>query len=220
MKMIKAVIFDMDGLMFDTERPYIDLLVKICRERNLNFPTEYVRELIGVSSVTVEKYENNYPGIIEAMNQIDRDYDDYFFSLYPTPGSANKKGLEELFDYLNENGYKKAIASSSRERHIKNLVRYSNVDMKLDAIVSSHSDFPSKPDPAVFIEAAKRLDVNPDECLVLEDSKYGIMAANRAGMHRVWIPDIITDSSDFQDNLEFKCNDLSEVISILETALS
>lgn len=112
----------MDGLMFDTERPYIDLLVKICRERNLNFPTEYVRELIGVSSVTVEKYENNYPGIIEAMNQVDRDYDDYFFSLYPTPGSANKKGLEELFDYLNENGYKKAIASSSRERHIKNLV--------------------------------------------------------------------------------------------------
>ena len=57
----------MDGLMFDTERPYIDLLVKICRERNLNFPTEYVRELIGVSSVTVEKYENNYNSISEYL---------------------------------------------------------------------------------------------------------------------------------------------------------
>lgn len=215
-KMIKAVIFDMDGLMFDTERPYIELFNKICIERNIPFPSKCLEQLIGVSSHKVMQFEQEYPGISKVMDEVDEKYDDFFFSLYPHPGDANKKGLKELFDYLNKNGYRKAIASSSRERHIKNLVKYSDVDMKLDAIISSHSGIPSKPEPDVFLEAARQLGVDPSECLVLEDSKFGIMAAYRAKMHRVWIPDMIKDKTDFEEYLEYRCNDLLEVVTVLE----
>lgn len=215
-KMIKAVIFDMDGLMFDTEKPYIQLFEKLCREHKISFPKECLEQLIGVSSHVVSKFEKDYPGITEIMNEVDEKYDDYFFSIYPHPGDANKEGLSLLFDYLNKNGYKKAIASSSRKRHILNLVRYSSVEMNLDAVVSSHSDIPSKPAPDVFLEAARQLGVKPDECLVLEDSKFGIMAAYHAKMHRVWIPDLLTNSKDFEEYLEYRCNNLAEVIDILE----
>lgn len=215
-KMIRAVIFDMDGLMFDTEKPYIQLFEKLSREHGINFPKECLEQLIGVSSHVVSKFEKDYPGITEIMDEVDEKYDDYFFSIYPHPGDANKEGLSLLFDYLNKNGYKKAIASSSRKRHILNLVRYSRVEMNLDAVVSSHSDIPSKPAPDVFLEAARQIGVKPDECLVLEDSKFGIMAAYNAKMHRVWIPDLLTNSKDFEEYLEYRCDNLAEVINILE----
>ena len=213
---INTIIFDMDGLMFDTENLYIDVFEDICNKNNYSFPRKYLLGMLGASDINLSKYEKEYPWIKEMFKLTNENLASYYDKRFAVAGSANKYGLKEIHDYLKKNGYKICIASSSRLVYIQKLVANCGFDFQADLILSSKGFCQSKPAPDIFLACTKKMGVKPENCLVLEDSKNGIRAAYNANMRRVWIPDQVPFNEEDMKYVDLQCENLKEVIDILE----
>lgn len=216
---IDAVIFDMDGLMFDTESMFKKQFRQALDLYKIQAPDSIVESMIGCDSRKVQMFEREYPGIMEAMAYCQNHRMEYFFDYFKTPGSANKEGLRELVEYLDEKEIPYGIASSSRVEDIQRMVRYAGFKISYKVLTSSKEGIPSKPAPDIFLETAHRLNVKPENCLVLEDSKYGIMAAADARMHSIFIPDQIIPDEQMKTYIQTTCKSLKDVIDYLEKAM-
>ena len=216
METINTVIFDMDGLMFDTETLYIDVFEEICKKHDHYFPREYFLGMLGTSYFDYSIYHKDYPWLEDMLKIADDEFVSYYEKRFAIPGSANKYGLKELHDYLKTNHYKICIASSSSVPHIKRLVNNCGFDFQADLMLSSQDAYASKPAPDLFLACAKEMGVEPKNCLVLEDSKNGIRAAYNANMHRIWIPDQVQFNEEDMKYVELQCENLKRVIDILE----
>lgn len=214
--MIKAVIFDMDGLMFDTETMFKQLFREKLTEANLFPKDSVISSMIGCDSRTVSRYEKEFPGISNVMKKVQEDRMDYFFKAFPKPGMANKKGLKELIQFLEKKNIPYAIASSSAKKDIQKFLNHAGFAVHPTEIMSSKDGIPSKPAPDIFLRTQEKLGVQPDECVVLEDSKNGIIAASRAGMHSIFIPDQIVPDEEMKRYIQTTLDDLSLVIDYLE----
>lgn len=214
--MIEAVIFDMDGLMFDTESTMFVGMKEIGNREGIDIPDSVIQNMIGCDSRMIKQFEEEYPGISRCMELYQQERLDFFFRMNPTPGSGNMKGLEELVVYLNEEEIPYAIASSSAPEDIRRLIEHADCHIHPKEIVSSKEDgIPSKPDPTIFKVAAERLGSEPDDTLVLEDSKHGVMATRKAGMRSIYIPDKVEVDRQMYPYVHTTCTDLSEVIDII-----
>ena len=213
---INTIIFDMDGLMFDTEKLYIDEVEDICRKHDHYFPREYLLGMLGASHFDCSIYYKDYPWLEDMLAIANQEFISYYEKRFSVPGSANKYGLLELYEYLKKNEYKICIASSSSIPHIKKLVGNCGFDFQADLILSSKDEYASKPNPDLFLACAKKMGVKPENCLVLEDSKNGICAAYNANMRRVWIPDQVPFNEEDMKYVDLQCKNLKEVINILE----
>ena len=127
----------------------------------------------------------------------------------------NKKGLISLFQWLKQNGYRIGICSSSHRTYVEALLSTVSTPLEYDAIVGGDMVTHAKPDPEIFLVGAKILDVQPAKCLVLEDSKQGIIAARRAGMHSCFIEDTIQPDHTMKEMIEYQTENLEEVIQLL-----
>ena len=187
--MIKAVIFDMDGLMFNTEV----MIKKQFREaldfNHIDAPDSVIEEMIGCDSI---------------------------FDFFKEPGSANMPGLQELIEYLDQKKIPYGIASSSYPEDIRRFVEYAGFKISYKTLTSSKEGMPSKPAPDIFLEAARRLQERPEDCLVLEDSKNGIIAASSAGMRSIFVPDQIVPDEEMKKYIQTTCKSLKDVIPYLE----
>ena len=213
---IKAVIFDMDGLMFNTEKMFKDEFKEKAKELGVSCPDSFPEPLIGCDSRKVAEFEMMYPGVTRVMEEIQEERADYFFTYFKEPGSANMVGLQNLIEYIEENKIPYAVASSSHPQDIKKFLSHAGFVLSPNVIVSSKEGYKSKPAPDVFLAAAKRLDVKPENCLVLEDSKHGIMAAANAKMHSIFIQDQIAPDDEMKEYIQESCTDLNEVIDYLK----
>ena len=215
--MIKGIIFDMDGLMFDTETMYIDAVPKLAAKAGIDLPKEEMQRIIGCDHTMLDAIEKDYPGLREV---IAKNYQarrmEHFYHYFPKPGSANKNGLKELVRWLNENRIPYAIASSSLKDHILEMTHYAQADIQPSAVISSLDGYPSKPDPAVFLAAAKAMGLKPEECLVLEDSKFGIQAAKTGGFPSIWIPDRLKADDEMRKSIQLELPSLHAVKEYLE----
>lgn len=214
--MITSIIFDMDGLMFDTEKLFEHLFFKVCEEHDFYCTRDAFLSMIGVSAKTVVKLEEEFPGITAIMREVQKRRKTYFFEYFKQPGSANKKGLYELYQYAKQKNLKMAVASSSMKEDILDFIAHAGFSMEFDAIVSGYENIPSKPAPDIFIEAASRLQAKASECLVLEDSKFGTMAAYRAHMPHVFIQDMIRADDEMELYIDKRCDNLFDVIDLIE----
>ena len=143
---INTVIFDMDGLMFDTETLYIDVFEDICKKHNHYFPREYFLGMLGTSHFDYSIYHKDYPWLEDMLEIADDEFVSYYEKRFAIPGSANKYGLKELHDYLKSNNYNICIASSSSVPHIKRLVKNCGFDFKADLMLSSKDAYESSKD--------------------------------------------------------------------------
>ncbi len=216
-EMVEAVIFDMDGLMFDTERMFKRQFRKALDQNGLaQVPDTVIEAMIGCDSRRIALFEDRFPGIGDVMRRCQEERADYFFRFFPTPGSANKKGLRRLMGYLDQKQIPYAIASSSFRHHIERFCDYAGFAMHPKAVLSGKDGYRSKPEPDIFLAAANALGADPANCLVLEDSKNGILAAHRAKMQSIFIPDQIVPDDEMRKVLWHTCADLSQVIEYLE----
>ena len=103
--MINTVIFDMDGLMFDTETLYIDVFEDVCKKHGHAFPREYFLGMLGTSHFDYSIYHKDYPWLEDMLKIADDEFVSYYEKRFAIPGSANKYGLKELHDYLKSNNY-------------------------------------------------------------------------------------------------------------------
>ena len=190
MNKIKAVLFDMDGVIFDTEREYLKEWEVIFKKYGYKMKKEIYISVMGrgrkkVKEIFKEKFGEDLP--------IDKMYiekDKMLKEAVENNKVPLKEGALELLEFLKENGYKIALATSAKRERVKIQVRHAKIENIFDAIVCSEDITNSKPDPEIFLKAAEKVCVNPENCIVIEDSEAGIKAAFNAKMIGFHVEDL------------------------------
>lgn len=190
MNKIKAVLFDMDGVIFDTEREYLKEWEAIFKKYGYKMKKEIYISVMGrgrkkVKEIFKEKFGEDLP--------IDKMYiekDKMLKKAVENNKVPLKEGALELLEFLKENGYKIALATSAKRERVKIQVSHAKIENIFDAIVCSEDITNSKPDPEIFLKAAEKVCVNPENCIVIEDSEAGIKAAFNAKMMGFHIEDL------------------------------
>ena len=214
MKNIEAIVFDMDGLMFDTEKLWIDAVIRANKENGYQVPLEFAIDCIGKRSDETNHLLEEQLGI--NINEYRPLIDKYMNDDIRENGLRIKKGLMELLDYLKDKNIKLAIASSSEIDYVKNILREANIDENIfTSIIGGDMVLVPKPDPYIYLKSCEVLGVNPNNTLCLEDSDYGIKAAFDAGLIPILIPDIKQPTEDTIKMAYKKLDSLLEVIDLL-----
>jgi HAD superfamily hydrolase (TIGR01509 family) len=186
----EAVIFDMDGLMLDTEAPALRAWERAARGLGRDFDLALCRQMIGRNfgdcvALIRARHGADYP-VDELTRAWAADYD----TIVAAEGIALKPGLAEILDLLDERGIAAAVATSTRrERALAKLDRV-GLTHRFAALVGGDEIAHGKPAPDIFLAAAARLGVAAGDCMVLEDSEPGIIGAAAAGMMPVMVPDL------------------------------
>lgn len=214
---MKTVLFDCDGLMFDTERISIAHWKEEAEKNGIVLPEDFFIHTTGVRDDEADAYMRSVKGFYRILDRLKEErFDLSFWRSFGTDG-LNKKGLQELIEWMDAHHMPRAVCSSSNYDYVKGLVDMASFDMHIDVYVTGDMVKHAKPDPEIFLKAAEKLGFEPEECLVLEDSKAGIIAAKRAGMHSCWIKDMIEADEEMKEALEYRGESLLDVIPLLET---
>lgn len=190
MNKIKAILFDMDGVIFDTEREYLKEWNEIFEKYGYEMKKEIYVSVMGrgrkkVKEIFKENFGNDLP--IEEM-YIEKDK--MLKEAVENNKVPLKQGAIELLEFLKKNGYKTALATSAKKDRVKRQVTHAKINNLFDAIVCADDIVNSKPDPEIFLKAAEKVNIKPENCIVIEDSEAGIRAAFNAGMIAFHVKDL------------------------------
>lgn len=214
---IKAVLFDMDGLMVDTESLSTEAFINSAKAQGYNMTKEETLKVLGFTKANIYQFWIDYfQGTNVDGKKLVDDHYEYIENVLYTVGPEKMPYVEELLKYLKENNYKIAVASSSDTADIKNNLGKTKLEKYIDEIASGAEVENGKPAPDVFLLAAKRLGVDPKDCLILEDSKAGIKAGKASGAMVFMVPDMFTVDKECEDTADRILTNLGEVIGILE----
>ena len=214
---IKAVLFDMDGLMVDTESLSTEAFINSAKAQGYNMTKEETLKVLGFTKANIYQFWIDYfQGTNVDGKKLVDDHYEYIENVLYTVGPEKMPYVEELLKYLRENNYKIAVASSSDKADIKNNLEKTKLEKYIDEIASGAEVENGKPAPDVFLLAAKRLGVDPKDCLILEDSKAGIKAGKASGAMVFMVPDMYTVDKECEDTADRILTNLGEVIEILE----
>ena len=188
--MIKAIIFDMDGLLVDSE-PYWKIAEKICFGKlGLTLTDELLRQVMGFRlNEVVEHWYNYQPWGEKNFEAVEADVLETVKQLI-ADNANSLPGVVDTLELCKANGYKIALASSSAMSLINVVVDKLNIRQYFDLLVSAENEPYGKPHPSVFLTTAKQLNVLPTECLVFEDSVNGMVAAKAARMKCIVVPEV------------------------------
>ena len=214
---IKAVLFDMDGLMIDTESLSTEAFINSAKAQGYNMTKEETLKVLGFTKASIYQFWIDYfQGTNVDGKKLVDDHYEYIENVLYTVGPEKMPYVEELLKYLRENNYKIAVASSSDTADIKNNLEKTKLEKYIDEIASGAEVENGKPAPDVFLLAAERLDVDPKDCLILEDSKAGVKAGKASGAMVFMVPDMFTVDKECEDTADRILTNLGEVIEILE----
>ncbi len=206
----KGAIFDMDGVLFDTERIYQETWQEIAARQDITLDGSFLRAISGTNGAymcrVIEKYYHVPDGkdIMErCMEQVRQKLSVYV---------PMKKGVRDILDYFRKNDIGIAVASSSTVQQIEANLKMSGIRDYFSVIVSGLEVNQGKPEPDIFLLAAKRLHCAPEECFVFEDSENGIRAGYAAGCFTVMVPDLLEASSEIQPYCRKICSDLEQAV--------
>ncbi|GEP52966.1 HAD family hydrolase [Reyranella soli] len=210
-----AVVFDMDGLLFDSERLYAQSILTAAREVGCAMSHDVFLQLVGRSREVNHRFLLDHYGADYPLQALIATWGRHFHAL-AAAGLPLKPGVVELLDLLDELGLPRAIATSNTHASVhRNLTALGLAD-RFHAIVG-HGDYTSgKPSPDPFLKAAERLGVAPALCLALEDSHNGIRSASAAGMMAVMIPDLIAPTEEIHGLCTLVVDDLHAVCRLVE----
>lgn len=218
-KRIKAVIFDQDGLMFDTERLSVEGWMRTVERYGIQLDQEFFRDLRGckpdkVKEAFIRKYgmETEYDAIREEKRR-------YSYRWIEDNGVPVKPGLKELLVFLKEHGVKTAVATASSRGWTQGNVKGAGLDAYFDQYVYGDMVKEAKPNPSIFLMAARLLEEEPGRCVVLEDSYNGVKAAHAGGFLPVMVPDQDEPDAKLQRLLTARCDSLLDVIGLFEDGI-
>ena len=185
-----AVIFDMDGLMFDTERLFFQAWDYAGEKAGLGKTGYMVMKTLGTNRETGREIWRREFGPRYHQEEIEgytREFFEQYYREHPLPV---KKGLYRLLSYLKEQGFRMAIASSTPRDQIMGHLAETELTDYFMAVVGGDCVERSKPKPDIYLRAAELLGIPPAECYALEDSRNGLLAASSAGCKTIMVPDL------------------------------
>lgn len=215
--MIKAIIFDMDGLMIDSERVTFECYQERLKDMNLTMDEEFYKTLLGkpikgIYQRFYDVYGNDFPieNVIQDVHQLMAEH-------FETEGVPVKKGLVELLHYLKDNNYKTIVATSSNRDRVDKILAQAKITEFFDDSICGDEVTKGKPNPEVFLKSCQKLGVNVDEAIVLEDSEAGIQASYDANIKVICIPDMKYPEKQYKEKTFKILKDLTEVTAYLKS---
>ena len=213
---IKLIIFDMDGLMLDTEIIHFKTWMMYAQKYGFKYDITKRHRYAGMTDKQVVSALSKDMGDAEKASQMRHEILEERKRIFSDPKiSLKKDGLIELLDYLDSNNISYAIASSSGKDRINYLLEKEGILQRFNVIVSGDDVEKSKPAPDVFLKVIEIMNFSKDEAIILEDSENGYIAAKESGINYMIIPD-----NSFENNylsVEKTYKDLFSVIDKLES---
>lgn len=206
----------MDGLMIDSERvTYNEYVKKLAQLGHHDFTEELYRNCLGknkqgICQVFIDHYGQDFP-MDEVWDDVHVWIDESLRQYVP-----KKKGLVELLEYLKANNYKTIVATSSGRARVDEILKNGNLTEYFDDSICGDEVTHGKPHPEIFLTACQKLDVKPEEALVLEDSEAGILAAYDGRIDVICVPDMKYPEPQFVEKVTKIVDSLDEVIDYLK----
>ena len=207
----KAVIFDMDGVIFDSERLVLEGWQEIAAKYGIKGIEEVLPRCLGVNAQATREIFREYYGQDFPYDEYKKEASALFHSRYGNGKLPLKPGVKELLSYLKENGYLVGLASSTRQAIVEQEIRDASLMPYFDNLVCGDMLKRSKPEPDIYLKACENLDVEPRMAVAVEDSYNGIRSAKRAGMVPVMVPDMVQPDEEMRSLAHKICKDLFEV---------
>lgn len=216
--MIKAVIFDKDGTMFDTERFYFEGWTQVAENHGCTLTHAMcmdLERLAGQEQLALAQQffpDHDVKAMKKEVSQYvwDRQHEELPF----------KPGLMECLNYLKDQGLIMSIASGGRLSLIRDNLELTGLSDYFSVLVSGHDVPHPKPYPDVYLEAARQMGVKPEECISIEDSPSGIIGSKKAGCTTILVPDIFEVDASVDPYIDYRIKELSEVIDLYPKIIS
>lgn len=206
-----SVVFDMDGVLFDTQKVYSKTWLEVAEILNIKNIEEPLFHCIGRNKTDQVEILNKYYPEGFPFEEFYRLKHEIFDAHIEQDGIPLMKGTRELLLYLRSVNARIAIASSSRKDVVEHHVKHTGLDGMFDKIIGGDMVEHSKPDPDIYLKACHELGVKPDTAFAVEDSYNGIRAAAGAGMKTVMIPDMQPPTEEFDRMLYARFDSLLDL---------
>lgn len=215
--MVSGIIFDMDGILIDSERQSNEGWIWAAGQLGVDMPMWLIDSFKGApAELCCKFFDDYYKGVIDYWEAKELRTQ-HVYKIRETEGIPVKKGVKDIFEYIRNSGLKCAVATSTRRESAEKTLHEIGVWDYLDAVVYGDEVEHGKPEPDIFLRAAKAIGVNPSEAVVVEDSINGIKAGYAADMRVVHIPDTIAIGDDIRKLTYMVCGDLNGLIDVVES---
>lgn len=214
--MKNTVIFDMDGVIFDSETLVLKSYRHIAEKFHIDNIETVMKRCIGLNYNASRILFNEFYEGRFLFEDVKPYASAYFHKYVAKHGLPVKPGVEELLIYLTTHGYKTAVASSTRIDIVKEEIDQASLTKYFSHLIGGDMIKNSKPAPDIFLEAARVLTSNPKDCYVIEDSYNGIRAAHSAGMTPLMVPDLLPATKEMTDLGATVFQSLSEVLNYMK----
>lgn len=214
---IKAVIFDLDGTIVETERIIWGVWKDLGREKEIDVSEEMLINITGSSPEKEAILFKDHPEIKALASQVSQAFRKKIAKMKVEKANVSTRGYHDLMNYLISQQIPFGIGSNSDRPHVEELVSMLDYNQHFQIIVTRDDVANAKPHPEMFLKIADYFQVSPENVLVVEDSKYGTKAAKDAGMNRVLIQDMLPLDEETLSYTQFIRNSLDEVVDLIKT---
>lgn len=215
MKELKAVVFDMDGIIFDSERKVVECWIEIAAKYGIKDIEKLCRMCLGTNSIETRRLALEFYGEDFPYDERKAEQSALYHERYDGGRLPMKVGVKELLEYLKQRGLKIALASSTRRVVVENQLRDAGILPYFDKVVCGDMVSHSKPHPEIFLRACEELSVEPECAIAIEDSYNGIRSAHAAGMRPIMVPDMAEPNEEMEALAEVILPSLLDVIEYI-----
>lgn len=214
---IDGLIFDMDGTMFDTEHEYVAMWKYTADKWKIDIPDELMFKNMGLPSAEVERNFKIHYGEDFDYRSFKSEMQGYLTDKLMSDGVPIKEGLFELLQYCRDKNIPCAVATSTTRKYAEPLLQKTGADKYMTAVVYGDDVKRGKPNPDIFLQAAKLIGVPPENCGGIEDSRNGILSVHAAEMISFLVPDMVELTDDMRAAADYILPSLSDVLKVLKT---
>ncbi|MBR6743468.1 MAG: HAD-IA family hydrolase [Clostridia bacterium] len=217
--MLEAVIFDMDGVLFDTEQLCLLAWEKVIEKYNLKDIMHICKACIGVSREKSKEIFETSVSKDFPFDEIRSEVSRLCHEMIDESGLPEKTGVREILSFCKEQGLKIGLATSTRRETVMSHLKRANIMDFFDEITCGDEIQSSKPSPEIYITACKKLRVNPENALAVEDSYNGVRSATAAGVKCIMVPDLLPSTEEMFKLSDKVLNNLLAVVEYLKEML-
>lgn len=212
---IELFIFDMDGLIFETEKIFLKIMPEVIKSLGYPVNKDIIYNSIGMTTKNIENLYKNYYGENFPYSTFSKKIHQKLLEHNKLYGLELCDGVIDVLKYLKENNKKCVIASSSDKFIINEYINRNNLSSFFIDYTAGSEVTHGKPNPEIFLLAAKKQNVDPKNCIVFEDSYNGIRAAYKANMKAIMVPNVLDPNEEMENICTLIIKNIKEILKYL-----